>query len=65
MKKSEVIKKARLLGLKVDPKMQKIEIIWMIQKREGNFPCFGTATDYCDQKNCWFRKECLVGNCGG
>lgn len=60
MKKSELIKKAGLLGIKGYPKMQKIDLVWAIQKKEGNFPCFGTATDYCDQKNCWFRKDCFL-----
>jgi len=30
------------------------------QLAEGNFPCFATATDYCDQGTCSFRKQCLV-----
>lgn len=29
------------------------------QLKEGNFDCFGKATDYCDQGNCKYRKLCV------
>ncbi len=29
------------------------------QSREGNFDCFGKATDYCDQFTCKYRVMCL------
>lgn len=29
------------------------------QRREGNFDCFGKATDYCDQLDCKYRDVCL------
>jgi hypothetical protein len=38
---------------------KKAELIKAIQKAEGNFDCFGTAYNYCDQGNCLFRKDCL------
>lgn len=38
----------------------KAEIIRSIQRKEGNFDCFGTAIDgYCDQYNCLWRSDCL------
>lgn len=41
-------------------KMRKTEIIKNIQRAEGNFDCFGTATaGYCDQQNCLWITECL------
>jgi hypothetical protein len=41
-------------------KMKKAEIIKTIQRAEGNFDCFGTATDgYCDQQDCMWRTDCL------
>ncbi len=38
----------------------KAELIRRIQKAEGNFDCFGSATDgYCDQTGCNWRSDCL------
>lgn len=34
-----------------------LELIMEIQRMEGNFPCFGTAVDYCDQWKCCFRDD--------
>ena len=47
-------------GLGVESRgLKKAELIRAIQNAEGNFDCFGTANDYCDQLNCLFRRECL------
>lgn len=51
-------KMAKELGLKPHG-LKKAELIGAIQKAEGNFDCFGTASDYCDQVNCLFRRDCL------
>jgi hypothetical protein len=40
-------------------KLQKPELIKAIQLAEGNFDCFETAVDYCDQVDCLFRVDCL------
>ena len=40
-------------------KMKKAEMIRAIQEQEGNFPCFETAADYCDQDDCMWREDCL------
>lgn len=37
----------------------KVELIRGIQRAEGNFDCFGTAQDYCDQLSCSFRSLCM------
>ncbi len=60
MRMGDIKKMAKSLNLKVTPQMKKPEIIKAIQKREGNFDCFGTAQGYCDQEKCLFREDCLV-----
>ena len=37
----------------------KVELIKEIQREQGNFDCFGTAKDYCDQLECLFRASCF------
>ena len=50
---------ARQKNVKVG-NMKKETIIRAIQRAEGNFDCFGTATaGICDQMNCMWRKDCL------
>ena len=50
---------AKLKGIN-SHKMKKAEIIKNIQRTEGNFDCFGTATaGYCDQNVCLWITECL------
>ncbi|KPL18107.1 MAG: hypothetical protein AMJ92_09475 [candidate division Zixibacteria bacterium SM23_81] len=59
MKVAEARKIAKKIGLKVSSKTLKGDLIRQIQRAEGNFDCFGTATDYCDQLRCWWREDCL------
>jgi Rho termination factor, N-terminal domain len=54
----ELQKFAKQLGLNPG-KVRKAELIKAIQRAEGNFDCFGTAKEYCDQLNCLFREDCL------
>jgi hypothetical protein len=50
---------AKEKGVKVG-NMKKENIIRAIQRTEGNFDCFGTATaGVCDQLNCLWRDDCL------
>jgi hypothetical protein len=49
---------AKELGIKTAG-LRKVEKIKAIQGAEGNFDCFGTASDYCDQASCLFRQDCL------
>ncbi|MBI5491541.1 MAG: SAP domain-containing protein [Deltaproteobacteria bacterium] len=59
MTMAEVFRKAKSLGLKSKVGMKKPDLIREIQVKEGNFPCFGTAAEYCDQWLCCFRGDCL------
>ncbi|RKY31584.1 MAG: SAP domain-containing protein [Candidatus Omnitrophota bacterium] len=56
---AEIKKRARRLGIKVGKNATKKDLIRSIQRIEGNFECFGTATGYCDQFSCCWRKLCL------
>jgi hypothetical protein len=59
MKIREIRQKAKTLDLKSTFGLSKAELIRRIQRAEGNFDCFGTATDWCDQSQCSFREDCL------
>jgi len=59
MKMREIRAMAKFWGLKDTFGLSKAELIRRIQVAEGNFDCFGTATDYCDQFQCCFREDCL------
>jgi len=61
MKINEVRKMANKHGIKSFGKT-KTSLIREIQLEEGNFDCFGTAIDYCDQVTCCFRSICLSNN---
>lgn len=57
LKNIEALAKAK--GIKID-NMKKAELIRAIQKAEGNFDCFASATaGFCDQPDCIWRKDCL------
>ncbi len=58
MKMNEVRGLAKSLGINSFGK-SKLELIKEIQRKQGNFDCFGTATNYCDQLECLFRSSCL------
>ena len=38
----------------------KRDLVRAIQRRQGNFDCFGTARDFCDQVDCCFREACFA-----
>lgn len=59
MNMNEVKSMAKNLGITKTVGVKKADLIREIQTREGNFPCFGTATEFCDQLNCSFREDCL------
>lgn len=61
MEMEEVRRKAKALGIKT-AQMKKADLIRQIQRAEGNFDCFGTAEDYCDQWSCCFKEDCLPLN---
>ena len=58
MNMTEIRAKAKELGIQAG-RMGKGDLIRTIQTREGNFPCFGTAKDYCSEELCCWREECL------
>jgi hypothetical protein len=58
MKMQEIRTKAKEMGINSFGKT-KAELIRSIQKAEGNFECYGTADEYCDQMECCFRTSCL------
>ena len=58
MKMNDVVKRAKKLGIKAKA-AKKADLIRHIQRAEGNFDCFGTAADYCDQWMCCFGEDCL------
>lgn len=38
----------------------KADLIRAIQRAEGNFDCYGTATEEeCDQEECLWREDCF------
>ena len=59
---NEARKKAKVIVVKQAKGMEKTDMILAIQKAEGNFSCFGTAKNYCDQRNCAWGKDCLTNN---
>ncbi|MBN2442257.1 MAG: hypothetical protein JXJ04_12960 [Spirochaetales bacterium] len=58
MKLEQIRKRAKELGIKTDG-LTKKELINTIQIYEGNYPCFGSAVDYCDRLDCCWREDCL------
>lgn len=51
---------AKERGIKAG-RMAKAEIIRAIQRVEGNFDCFKTASHgHCDQGGCYWREDCLA-----
>lgn len=61
MRLSEIEKKARGLGIKDTWRLSKKDLVKAIQRTEGSFDCFGTATvrSGCNQIACCWRSDCL------
>lgn len=60
MRLSDIEKKAKSLGVKGTSMMSKKDLIKNIQRKEGNFDCFGTANKYCSQMSCCWRSDCII-----
>ena len=58
MKMQEIRILAKKMGINSFAKT-KAELIREIQRKEGNFDCFGRAQGFCDQESCSFRPACL------
>ncbi|KAF0143404.1 MAG: hypothetical protein FD156_2665 [Nitrospirae bacterium] len=57
IEKIKAIAKAK--GIKAG-NLKKPELIQAIQRAEGNFDCFGSATSgYCDQAGCLWHDDCV------
>ena len=42
-------------------RLSKLNLIHEIQRVEGNFDCFATASEgYCDQHDCIWRDDCFA-----
>lgn len=59
MSMKQIRRMAKERGIKIGHQ-NKADLIREIQRAEGNFDCFGTAGDYCDQLECLFRNMCLT-----
>lgn len=59
MRLSEVERIAKSKGIKDTWGYSKKELIKTIQRQEGNFACFATARNSCDQLGCCWRDDCL------
>ena len=59
LKLSDIQKKAKSLGINDATKYSKKDLIKAIQRKEGNFDCFGNAMGSCDQMICYWRIECV------
>jgi hypothetical protein len=59
MRLTEIEKKAKELGIKDTWKFSKKELIKTIQRKEGNFDCFGKARGGCAQLVCCWRPDCV------
>ncbi len=55
----EIKEKVKKLGIEPKRGIKKENLVHAIQIAEGNFPCFGTAKDYCDRLGCCWRNDCL------
>jgi hypothetical protein len=56
----EIREIAKTKGVIIRNMRKKETLIRAIQRAEGNFDCFGTATsDVCDQAGCLWRTDCL------
>ena len=55
----EIREMALQLGVR-STRMRKAELVRAIQRAEGNFDCYGTATgEECDQEECLWREGCF------
>ncbi|MDD3088063.1 MAG: SAP domain-containing protein [Candidatus Omnitrophica bacterium] len=59
MRLSEIEKRAKNLGIRDTWRLSKKELIKTIQRKEGNFDCFGSARNFCDQLVCVWRADCI------
>jgi hypothetical protein len=59
MKMQHVRLRAKAVGIRTFGK-KKSAVIREIQQAEGNFPCFESAKEFCDQRACCWRGLCVA-----
>ncbi len=59
MRLSEIEKKAKNLGIKDTWRLSKKDLVKTIQRTEGNFDCFASGRNSCDQLSCSWRSDCI------
>jgi hypothetical protein len=60
MKFAEIRRFAQARGVEAGH-LAKAELIRVIQRKEGNFDCFGSPSEgCCDQPDCLWRQDCLA-----
>ncbi len=59
MKMNEVRAMAKSMNINSFGK-SKPALIREIQRKEGNFDCYGSAAGFCDREDCIFRSSCLA-----
>ena len=65
MKIAEVRAIAKSMGIRAAATASKADLVREIQKSEGNFACFGSAKEYCDQLDCRWRDDCRTASKAG
>lgn len=57
---NQIRHRAQQMGLKINSRMRKADLIWAIQYHEGNNTCFGADWRFdCPQYDCCWREDCL------
>ena len=60
MKLQDIRTISRNLGFKPNG-LSKSELVHKIQRQEGNFDCYATASlGICDQSDCLWREDCFA-----
>jgi len=59
MRLGDIEKKAKVLGIRDTWRYSKKDLIRNIQTKEGNFGCFATAKNGCNQMACCWRNDCI------
>jgi hypothetical protein len=60
MKLQELKTIAKTMGIKTG-RLNKRDLVRTIQKAEGNFYCYGSATsNFCDRNNCLWKNDCMA-----
>ncbi len=64
MQRQEILDIAHAKGVHTTERFTKADLIRAIQRAEGHFTCFGSASGSCVQRNCLWLEECLEAQKG-